>query len=393
MDKINTRRIEQQIRNCQKILTAYDYKEPFSRFLTQFFKQNKQMGSSDRRMASRLCYNFFRLGNAFKNLELVERLTIAEFLCEQQSDVVGLYQPSWLFKELRTVEEKVAFLTNRYDSIFLENVFPHTKELSSSVDKRNFVISHFLQPDLFIRVVRGKESFVEKHLSNAGIVFRREIDQVYRLPNGSKLQDIGEIEGLIQVQDFSSQQSLNNAQVKAGESWWDACAASGGKSLLLIDRQPDINLLVSDLRLSILRNLDERFHKSYTKISYRKKVIDLTGNFANVMEGESFDGVILDAPCSGSGTWGRTPEMSKHFLQESIIEFSRLQKQIAANVATYVKSGGQLIYITCSVFAKENEEVTKYIAENYGFTIEEGGIIAGYQRRSDSMYAARLRKY
>lgn len=392
MTDITRRRVEQQVRNFQKALTAYSFDEPFSRFLTQFFKNNKQMGSSDRRMTSRLCYNYFRLGNAMTHLGQLERLTIAEFLCEQHSEIVQLYQPTWEANQSCTVEEKCTLLTAIYGTELLTNVFPNTDELSSGIDKDAFIKSHFVQPDLFIRIQRGKETFVEKHLSQAGIVYKQERDQTYRLPNGTKLQNVSVTEGVIQVQDFSSQESLNSAQISAGQSWWDACAASGGKSLLLLDKEPRINLLVSDLRLSILRNLDERFQKSGVQVKYRKKVIDLTANFAHVLRDESFDGVILDVPCSGSGTWGRTPEMIQQFSQESIAEFSHLQKQIASNVVSYVKPGGQLIYITCSVFAKENEEVAKYMQEHDGLIYEDGGLIPGYHRGSDSMYAIRLRK-
>ncbi|MGO1242998.1 MAG: RsmB/NOP family class I SAM-dependent RNA methyltransferase [Sphingobacterium sp.] len=392
MSGITPRRVEQQVWNFQNALTAYSFDEPFSRFLTQFFKNNKQMGSSDRRMTSRLCYNYFRLGNALTNLGQLERLTIAEFLCEQHSEIVKLYQPNWVVNQSRTVEEKCTLLTSIYGSELLANVFPNINELSSGIDKDTFIRSHFVQPDLFIRIQRGMETFVENHLSQAGIAYKQERDQTYRLANGTKLQNVSVIEGVVQVQDFSSQESLNPAQISAGQSWWDACAASGGKSLLLLDKQPRVKLLVSDLRLSVLRNLDERFQKAGVQVNYRKKVIDLTANFAHVLQDESFDGVILDAPCTGSGTWGRTPEMIQQFSQESIAEFARLQKKIASNVVSYVKPGGQLIYITCSVFAKENEEVSKYIQEHYGLIYEDGGLIPGYHRGSDSMYSIRLRK-
>lgn len=392
MADINPRRVEQQIRNFQKAITAYNYNEPFARFISQFFKNNRQMGSSDRRMTSRLCYNYFRLGKGFRKLEPLERLTVAEFLCEQYSDLVALYQPTWTVSQTLSIVEKVSFLATIYGSKLIDEVIPFSNELSTGIDRDTFLISHFVQPDLFIRVKRGKESFVEQCLLQAGVRYKREIDQVYRLPNGTKLQDIDVITGAIEVQDFSSQQSLDTAQINAGETWWDACAASGGKSLLLLDKEPSVKLLVSDLRMSILRNLDERFQKSNIRTNYRKKIIDLKADIRDIMRGESFDGIILDAPCSGSGTWGRTPEMIQQCSEESIRGFSKLQKEIVSNIAPYVKPGGQLIYITCSVFAEENEEILMYIQENCGLVFEEGGIIPGYHRQSDSMYSVRLRK-
>src|SRR5690606_7324437 len=138
----------------------------------------------------------------------------------------------------------------------------------------------------------------------------------------------------------------------AGEHWWDACAGAGGKSLLLLDQSAGVNLLVSDTRRSILRNLDERFDAAGIK-SYRQKIIDLRNDTATVLGDEQFDGIILDAPCTGSGTWGRTPEMLSAFDSQAIGRFAELQRQLATRVIRHLKPGKPLIYITCSVYAEE----------------------------------------
>lgn len=387
---VNPRRVEQQLRNFQRAIDAYDNTEPFARFLTRFFKENKQMGSSDRRMTSRLCYNFFRLGRSVIDLPSVDRLVIAEFLCETQSAVVELYQPNWIFNIAASLEEKILFLeTHGYNVV--DHLFPFTSYLSPAIDKGKFVASHLVQPDLFIRVPQNNKTIVERELAEHGISFERVFGNAYRLPNGTKLQNIRKIEGLYEVQDLSSQQSLEALSLKAGEKWWDACAGSGGKSLLLLDRYPSIDLLVSDIRLSILRNLDERFDKAKIK-KYRKKLLDLTQDINHLMDGEAFDGILVDAPCSGSGTWRRTPEMLSQFDEESIQRFVALQRQIVDTAVRYLKPQGLLMYITCSVFAAENEQIVRYLEEEHGLFMEEGGIIKGYNRKSDSMFAVRLRK-
>jgi len=329
MDEVNARRVERQIRNFERALSAYNFDEPFARFLGSFFKDNKQMGASDRRITSRYCYNYFRLGSALSTEEAVVRLTVAEFLCEDSSELVALFQPTWLPHQSLDLPTKLKYISDVFDYDLLTALFPLDFQLSKGIKKEDFLISQLVQPDLFIRAKFGKEALVEKYLIKAGVEYRREGHQTYRLPNGSKLQNIPELRGFVEVQDFSSQESLNLLEVKAGESWWDACAASGGKSLLLLDKEPNINLLVSDLRLSILRNLDQRFQRSGVKNNYRKKVIDLSNKVDAILHDEYFDGVILDVPCSGSGTWGRTPEMIQQFSKESIHEFANLQKKIA----------------------------------------------------------------
>ncbi|MBC7614467.1 MAG: RsmB/NOP family class I SAM-dependent RNA methyltransferase, partial [Pedobacter sp.] len=81
-------RIEHQVRAFEQIYKNYDGVLPLHRFLFTYFKQNKQMGSSDRRWATRYIYSFFRLGRALLKLEPIERLAIADFLCHNTSSLI-----------------------------------------------------------------------------------------------------------------------------------------------------------------------------------------------------------------------------------------------------------------------------------------------------------------
>ncbi len=105
-----------------------------------------------------------------------------------------------------------------------------------------------------------------------------------------------------------------------------------------------------------------------------------------------FDGILLDAPCSGSGTWGRTPEMLFYFEKYKIENYVKLQKAFAGNVIKYLKPGKPLIYMTCSVFKAENEDVIHYIEENFPVKLEKMELIKGYNNRADSMFVARFIK-
>lgn len=349
------------------------------------------MGSSDRRMNSRYCYNVFRLGRAFEELTLTERLAIAEFLCEGESAVVHEFKPDWINKNFTNLGDKIDFIKSLYGD-FLDKVFPLADHLSSGIAKEEFISSHFVQPDLFIRLKRGSEATVKQELEQQGIAFVEAGPQSLALSNGINLQALKKIQGLFEVQDYSSQQSLNAIQTKANETWWDACAASGGKSLLLLDKFPHINLLVSDVRSSILRNLDERFDIAGIKKPFRKKILDLNNPVDHIMANERFDGLIIDAPCSGSGTWGRTPEMLSKFRMEELEKFANLQKRIVKHAVPYLKSGKSLIYITCSVYKEENEEVVFYIENELNLKLESMTSILGYDRKADSMFTAKFIK-
>ncbi len=160
---------------------------------------------------------------------------------------------------------------------------------------------------------------------------------------------------------------------------------------MLHDLEPKIELLVSDVRENSLLNLQERFQLAGIK-KYHQKVMDLLQNNDQILHHYEFDGILLDAPCSGSGTWGRTPEMLYYFEKYKIENYVKLQKAIAENVIKYLKKDKPLIYMTCSVFKAENEDVVNYLTSNFDLKLEKMELIKGYQDKADSMFVARLIK-
>jgi 16S rRNA (cytosine967-C5)-methyltransferase len=107
------------------------------------------------------------------------------------------------------------------------------------------------------------------------------------------------------------------------------------------------------------------------------------------LKDQKFDIIIADLPCSGSGTWARTPEQMYFFKQEKIEYYSSLQKRIVSNLYPYLEKGGLLVYITCSVFKNENEEVVDFILENFdNLRMAKMEILKGYHLKADTMFAA-----
>jgi len=379
-----------QLKTFQRILEEYPAETPLGKFLPGFYRQNKQMGSTDRRIANRLVYNYFRLGKVLPNLPSDERLFIAEFLCNTQlNSFLQHFKPDWAACIGFSLEEKIGIVKTVHPDFNLKDVFPWITEVSVGIDKTAFLESFFTQPDLFIHVHNGYDHLVKAELSKADILFKDEGNGCFSLPNGTRLENIFPTQHWFEVQDFSSQQTGAFFKPQKWDSWWDACAASGGKSLLLHEDEPDIKLVVSDIRESILANLDERFQQAGLK-KYQKKVLDLCQNNDQTLHDYAFDGIILDAPCSGSGTWGRTPEMIAQFDAHKIEFFQKLQKTIATNVVKYLKPGKPLIYITCSAFKAENEDVVDYLVKELGLKVEAQKVLKGYERRADTMFVCRL---
>jgi 16S rRNA (cytosine967-C5)-methyltransferase len=380
-----------QLKTFQRILDEYPAETPLSKFLPGFYRQNKQMGSTDRRIAGRLLYNYFRLGKAIPNAPPEERLFVAEFLCNTQlNSFIQHFKPDWAGCMGFGIDEKIGIIKTVFPDFKLDDAFPWIQQLSPGIDKNAFLKSLFVQPDLFIRVNKGYEQQVKIVLTAAEIAFKDEGNNCISLPNGTRLDALFPNQHWFEVQDLSSQQTARFFKPSKWDAWWDACAASGGKSLLLHAQEPTVKLVVSDIRESILANLDERFqHAGITK--YQKKLLDLTQNNDLILHDYEFDGVILDAPCSGSGTWGRTPEMISQFETYNIDFFQKLQQSIVCNVVKYLKPGKPLVYITCSAFKAENEDIVSFMVKELGLKLEEQTTLKGYENKADTMFVARLK--
>lgn len=387
-------RYHSYINSAKKILGAYKGEEPFSSFLKKHFAENRKFGSKDRKQISHLCYCFFRLGKAIMNLTTDEKLLIALFLCsEQSSEILAALKPEWNEKCDLPLGEKLLIINY---SLLITEVFPWTDELSAGVDPKKFCESFFIQPDLFLRLRPGKEKMVTDKLQRAGIDFKMITENCLTLPKASKIDEVIELDKEAVIQDRSSQKTgeFIKSEIlsrKSEISVWDCCAGSGGKSIMAHDIDPGIQLIVSDTRESILVNLKKRFQKAGIK-NYRSFVIDLK-NEKNVQSSTlSFqpDIIIADVPCSGSGTWSRTPEQLYFFDEKKIDEYSILQKKIVSNSIRQLQPGGTFIYITCSVFKKENEEVAMYTEQNFHLQLKQMEVLKGYDKKADSMFVAVL---
>jgi 16S rRNA (cytosine967-C5)-methyltransferase len=354
-------KVDAYVKSAATLLALYDGKIPFAAWLKDYFRKEKKFGSRDRRTVSQLCYSYFRLGRLFTSLSIEDRIKKALEL--QEAGAGSVADP-------------------------LE-VFPLHRFLSPEIEADLFVRSHLQQPDLFLRVRPGFEAAVRQKLESAAISFSECAPDCLALANGAKAETVLTIDKEAVVQDRNSQQVLASLQEHIASSskytLWDCCAASGGKSILAIDRFPRVQLTVSDIRDSILNNLRTRFRDAGIR-NYRAFTSDVAAStFAFAHQ---FDVVLCDAPCSGSGTWGRTPEQLQYFEEAQIAYYASLQRRIAVNAIQQVKKGGYFLYITCSVFSAENEENVSFLQKASGLTLLSTRYYKGYEMKADTLFTA-----
>jgi 16S rRNA (cytosine967-C5)-methyltransferase len=297
--------------------------------------------------------------------------------------VLETLAPEWLSSVTLDTKAKLSFLHADQEAL---SVFPWIDELSETIDHRLFGNSFLVQPDLFVRVRPGYESIKNKLLQAGG---RDCGDLCVALPNTFPLQEIVTPDVEVVVQDKNSQSIAKYLdKVDDHRAWkiWDCCAASGGKSILAFDHLTIDKLTVSDIRSSVLSNLRQRFVLAGIK-SYESLMLDLSER-VHPDPAEKYDLIICDVPCSGSGTWSRTPEQLYYFDIKETQRYAALQKKIAGNAIASLRKGGYFLYITCSVFRKENEEVVEYLESQSGLTLMQSGLEKGYEDRADTLFAA-----
>jgi 16S rRNA (cytosine967-C5)-methyltransferase len=177
-------------------------------------------------------------------------------------------------------------------------------------------------------------------------------------------------DGLFEVQDLGSQMILESVGIGSGEHWLDACAGAGGKTLQLAALLGSAGRIAAfDVRPAALEELAARARRAGIPLGTgagesSAATIDVltqppTGNY---------DGVLVDAPCSGSGTWRRSPHLKWVTTEAQILRASEMQQTLLSDFSARVRPGGRLVYATCSLSARENEDVIEsFLASHRDF--------------------------
>jgi len=326
--------IHQEI--ADKLIAAYHGEEPLANYLKKYFAANKKHGSKDRKNISTLCYAHFRN---------------------------------------------------------IANTFPLADKVSDQIDVEKFIASHQIQPLLFIRIRPWQKEKVIQKLQAANIEFKEVAENAFAFANTTSLQNILELNKEAVIQDLNSQSiaallKLVPTSEEHPIQVWDACAASGGKTILMFDTMSNIRMHVSDVRESILYNADKRLQEAGIRPASVQE-IDLTQAFEIK---KPFDFVFADVPCSGSGTWGRTPEQLAYFTEAQLNKYTKLQAQILHNIIPTIKLNGNLLFATCSVYKDENEKNVDALLATGKFKVVKQQYYTGYTQQADTLFGALLEK-
>lgn len=254
---------------------------------------------------------------------------------------------------------------------------------------------------LWLRAQRASVARLEHFLAAQSLAFRTSsaVPGAIAVLRETDLTTTPDYErGDFEIQDLGSQLLLHLAAPVAGSRWLDACAGAGGKSLQLAQLVgPRGHVTATDIRRGALEELRER--------ARRAGLANITIKHPPLDPAARFDGVLVDAPCSGSGTWRRAPHLKWQTTRADLAAQAERQFVILSAQSAHVAPGGQLVYATCSLARTENEEVVARFlaahpefsflppAETRGAALGEFGLtVLPHAHDSDGFFAAVMRR-
>lgn len=218
--------------------------------------------------------------------------------------------------------------------------------------------------DLRVALGRVSRDQAQKSLAKSGVkTYHTDMS-----PMGLTLQAHTDIartpafkKGFVEVQDEGSQILSLLVGAKSHMNVVDFCAGAGGKTLAIADRMglqdghSKGRLVASDIDAGRLARMDKRLHRAKLTDKIEQEVFDPDNPWTKGEE-ETFERVLVDAPCSGSGTWRRHPEQKRRLTEDRLAELMLLQDEVLRSSAPLVKPAGRLIFATCSLLKEENED-------------------------------------
>ena len=247
------------------------------------------------------------------------------------------------------------------------------------------------RPPLWLRLARGHEDAARRSLAADGFRLRDGTGAALAMEGAPGLEKSQAwLAGWVEIQDRGSQAIAESVAARAGEHLWDVCAGAGGKTLALLDDvQPNGAVLATDIRPGALEQLRRRARR-LNRDGLTTAVLDAADN---TPEAGPFDAVLVDAPCTGAGTWRRSPDARWRLTGQRLAELLPLQQALLNRAAGAVRPGGRLVYATCSWLVAENEDrVAAFVAEHPEFELRRQGLVGAPAEDADTLFVAVLQR-
>ncbi|GHE96391.1 16S rRNA (cytosine(967)-C(5))-methyltransferase RsmB [Thalassotalea profundi] len=293
----------------------------------------------------------------------------------QLPDAIKYNHPGWFIKKLQ-----VGYPNDWQDILAANQIKP---PMWIRVNRQHHSIKQYLA-----LLTEADISFTYVDEYSGAILLSQAVD-VYKLP-GFEL-------GHVSIQDGAAQQAAVLLDCQPNDNVLDCCAAPGGKTCHILERTPTIDKMTAiDIEESRLTRVKENL----TRLNLSAEVITADAAKQDWWNGEQFDRILLDAPCSGTGVIRRHPDIKWLRKSADIDVLTKLQRQILKNCWSLLKPNGTLLYATCSILPEENrQQVQRFIEEtpnaeliNTNENQDIGWQILSGKNNMDGFYYALIKK-
>lgn len=402
-------------------------KKPLDQLCYSYFKSRRYIGSKDRQAISSYVYGLMR-HRASCDWWALERGLSPLLMGPLDAARIRLLAYLWLFE--KTPRDKVGILfsgekyapprlSDKERSIFedlpkldslppwVEGEFPEwlypslKKRFGERLDPEMKAFLRQAPLDLRVNTLKTTREEALKSLKSECILAEPTPLSPWGLRCKSR-ENVTQIQvfrkGLVEVQDEGSQLIVHLMDVKPGQTVLDLCAGAGGKTLALAAcLQNKGRVIATDTAEWRLKRTKERLKRAgVSNVELR----NLTGFQDKWLKRQKdrFDAILVDAPCSGTGTWRRNPDKKWTLTPQDLRELISLQKGLLETAAPLVKPSGTLVYATCSLLREENEDVVEdFLKTHPTFTSALYGLegkpflsLSPLQNGTDGFFAAKF---
>lgn len=333
--------------------------KPANEIINLYTRSRRYIGSKDRKKLTDFVWNYIRhrsrLDYSYPNKSIFEKINLIDNLNSLKFPFhIAVETPEWL----------IPFIPNA------KNELPALLE----------------DPKIILRA-NGDRQRIQKKLIQEGI----ETQKTTLSPFGLILKKRANLnatncykEGLIEVQDEGSQCVALETGIKPGDKILDYCAGAGGKSLIFTQMMNNHGIIIAhDISNRSLNELQKRAERAHiTCIQIQKEITE-----------NNFDHVVVDAPCSGTGTWRRCPDMRWKLTLENFHKLLKTQEEILNLSCRHVKKGGFLSYMTCSLTKPENSDQSDlFLKKHPDFVLIKKRQFSPALTGTDGLFIAKFQK-
>lgn len=325
-------------------------KIPADNIINAYVRERKYIGSKDRRFITETVWKIIRNRRklVFDAGSNEPRRVLLTYLQDEDFDLLcgGEYGLAPLSKEEKE------WLKRRNEEVYPAAVEAECPDWLFDKVKDIHLLKALNEPaSADLRLNKGSRARVIEQLQGEGLYF---VPTPYS-PIGIRSAErvnlnncVAYKEGVIEVQDEASQLAAILADVRPEHKIIDYCCGAGGKSLtmaFLMNRQGKIQ--IHDINRSRLEAVKERAVRLDVK---NLEIIDEVGD-------RDYDRFVVDAPCSGTGTWRRSPDAKYRLTPETLKELNKTQAELLEKAFNHIRRDGRVVYITCSILRDENEDI------------------------------------